>query len=617
MSQDQANPRYLLNLYISGTSPRSTAALLNIQSICDCELKGQVELLVVDIHDHPELLSEERILAIPTLIKRLPPPLRRIIGDLGDKQRLLLSLDLQPIQGGGDLPVSNSDPPAESKLIEELRQQLAELQDALQAIRSGAVDAVVAGQELDGNFLYSSITSDKPYRLIVEAMGEGAATLSPSGKILYANQQLARLLQCERESLIGMAVSDLVSASQRPQLERLGAIGAGQTTRAALELVRADGSCVAVLASMSSLVIKEAEGALLRCLITADLTQMQLAQKELTESEQSFRMLALNAQDGILILDWSSGRITLANPYISRLLGREPADLVGKQLWEIGSFLDKDRAIRMFTELQDKGYVRYEDLPLHTANGALKEVEFVSNAYLVGEQRVIQCNIRDISERRAAERRSQAYQQETLRSLQDMVAALVSLSESRDPYTAGHQARVAALAQAIAEEMGLDKHQIEGIRISALVHDIGKFSIPSEILTKPTALKEEEQALLRTHVQAGAAVLLPIHFPWPVAEAVLHHHERLNGSGYPQGLKGEEISLEGRILGVADTIEAMATHRPYRFSKGIEGALATIEAGKGSSYDPAVVEACLRLFRQQGYQLPSLEPLCLGPAAAG
>ena len=189
-----------------------------------------------------------------------------------------------------------------------------------------------------------------------------------------------------------------------------------------------------------------------------------------------------------------------------------------------------------------------------------------------------------------------------------MVVALVSLSEARDPYTVGHQERVADLAAAMALEMGLGDQQIEGIRISGLVHDIGKIAIPSEILTKPTALKKEEMELVRTHVQVGVEVLRPIHFPWPVAEAVLHHHERLDGSGYPQGLQGDAISLGGRLLAVADTVEAMATHRPYRFSQGLEAALATIEAGRGSLYDPAAVDACLRLFRQKGYQLPGPEP---------
>jgi len=325
--------------------------------------------------------------------------------------------------------------------------------------------------------------------------------------------------------------------------------------------------------------------------------------RALATSEERYRRLFETAKDGILILAAESGRILEANPFISRLLGCEPQDLIGKQLWEIGSLIDKERAIHLFSELQERGYVRYEDLPLRSHDGSLKEVEFVSNTYLVGDQEVIQCNIRDISDRRTAERLAHTHQEETLRALQDMVVALVSLSEARDPYTAGHQERVADLAAAMAVEMGLGDQQIEGIRISGLVHDIGKFAIPSEILTKPTALKKEEMELVRTHVQAGVDVLQPIHFPWPVAETVLHHHERLDGSGYPQHLQGEAISLGGRILAVADTVETMATHRPYRFSQGLEAALTTIEAGKASLYDPAAVEACLRLFRQKGYQL--------------
>ena len=285
--------------------------------------------------------------------------------------------------------------------------------------------------------------------------------------------------------------------------------------------------------------------------------------RALATSEERYRRLFETAKDGILILAAESGRILEANPFISRLLGCEPQDLIGKQLWEIGSLIDKERAIHLFSELQERGYVRYEDLPLRSHDGSLKEVEFVSNTYLVGDQEVIQCNIRDISDRRAAERLAHTHQEETLRGLQDMVVALVSLSEARDPYTAGHQERVADLAAAMAVEMGL----------------------------------------VRTHVQAGVDVLQPIHFPWPVAETVLHHHERLDGSGYPQHLQGEAISLGGRILAVADTVEAMATHRPYRFSQGLEAALTTIEAGKASLYDPAAVEACLRLFRQKGYQL--------------
>jgi putative nucleotidyltransferase with HDIG domain len=185
-------------------------------------------------------------------------------------------------------------------------------------------------------------------------------------------------------------------------------------------------------------------------------------------------------------------------------------------------------------------------------------VEFVSNSYGAGAGTVMQCNIRDISDRRAAEQLALRYQGEVLQSLQQSVAALVSLNEARDPYTAGHELRVSALASAIGTAMKLSPQQVEGIRISGLVHDIGKFTIPAEILTKPTRLSPEELALVRTHAEAGYEALRPIQFPWPVAEAVRQHHERLDGSGYPHGLKGDQISLEARILAVADTVEPWA-----------------------------------------------------------
>ncbi len=325
------------------------------------------------------------------------------------------------------------------------------------------------------------------------------------------------------------------------------------------------------------------------------------SRRALITSEERYRGLFEAAQDGILILDADSGRILEANPFICELLGLATPELLGKQLWELGVFRDQQGVLEIFTALQQQGYVRHDNLMLQSANGATREVEFVSNRYGAGETTVMQCNIRDISDRRAAEQLALQYQGEVLQSLHQIVGALVSLNEARDPYTAGHELRVSALASAIATEMKLSPQQVEGIRISGLVHDVGKFTIPAEILTKPTRLSPEELALVRTHAEAGYEALRPIQFPWPVAEAVRQHHERLDGSGYPRGLKGDQICLEARILAVADTVEAMATNRPYRQSLGIAAALATVEAECGLHYDPEPVAACLRLFRGQGY----------------
>ncbi len=183
------------------------------------------------------------------------------------------------------------------------------------------------------------------------------------------------------------------------------------------------------------------------------------------------------------------------------------------------------------------------------------------------------------------------------------IGALSGAVEARDAYTAGHQHRVANLAAAIAGEMGLSATQIEGILIAGQLHDIGKISVPAEFLSKPSRLTKGEFEVVKGHVEAGYEILKDILFPWPIADMVRQHHERLDGSGYPLGLKADAILPESKILAVADVVEAMGTHRPYRPSRGIEAALAEIEAGKGKIFDPAVVEACLRLFHEKGFKL--------------
>ncbi|MFH2219589.1 MAG: HD domain-containing phosphohydrolase [Pseudomonadota bacterium] len=181
------------------------------------------------------------------------------------------------------------------------------------------------------------------------------------------------------------------------------------------------------------------------------------------------------------------------------------------------------------------------------------------------------------------------------------VQLLANISEARDPYTAGHQRRVADLSRCIATEMGLSKDQIEGIRMAGVIHDIGKISIPAEILTKPTRLTDIEFSFIKTHPQVAYDILKDIEFPWPVAQIVYQHHERINGSGYPQGLAGDNMLPEAKILSVADVVEAMASHRPYRPAIGLDRALEEILKNRGILYDPEVVDACLVLFQKKGF----------------
>jgi len=191
------------------------------------------------------------------------------------------------------------------------------------------------------------------------------------------------------------------------------------------------------------------------------------------------------------------------------------------------------------------------------------------------------------------------------RVMNSTVQAITRTIDKRDPYTSGHQHRVADLSRAIAREIGFSENEIEGIYIAAAIHDIGKISIPAEILSKPVQLSDIEISLIQAHCQTGYDILKGIKFPWPIAEIVLQHHERLDGSGYPRGLVGDDVLMAARIIGVADVVETMASHRPYRPSKGIDKALAEITQNRGILYDPVVVDACLNIFNNKDFQLSS------------
>jgi len=188
------------------------------------------------------------------------------------------------------------------------------------------------------------------------------------------------------------------------------------------------------------------------------------------------------------------------------------------------------------------------------------------------------------------------------RALEGAIQTLTIAIDTRDPYTAGHQRRVADLAISIAQELGLPENVVAGIRMAGLIHDIGQLAVPAEILGKPSKINDVEFQLVKTHPEVGYDILKNIDFPWPVADIVLQHHERMNGSGYPRKLKGPDIIIEARIINVADVVEAMASHRPYRPSLGIEKSLEQISKNRGILYDDAVVDACLKLFEEKRYK---------------
>jgi PAS domain S-box-containing protein len=244
-----------------------------------------------------------------------------------------------------------------------------------------------------------------------------------------------------------------------------------------------------------------------------------------------------------------------------------------------------------------------EELEIITARGRRVWVRTIGEAIRNSDGTIIRVQgaFQDITDRKLAEAALQISIDKLRKTIGAAIRTLAATVETRDPYTAGHQQRVADLARQIAGEMSVDTDRLFGLGLAALVHDIGKIGVPAEILSKPTKLTKLEFNLIQTHAQTAYDILKDMEFPWPIAEIVYEHHERLDGSGYPRGLKGVEISLEARILAVADVVEAMSSHRPYRPGLGIDAALAEIAKNSGVLYEPEAVDVCLRLFREKGF----------------
>ena len=242
------------------------------------------------------------------------------------------------------------------------------------------------------------------------------------------------------------------------------------------------------------------------------------------------------------------------------------------------------------------------ELKIICKDGSIKHISGIgelikNNSIPVG----FQVTAQDITERKEAEERAEKTAEQLLKALENIIETMAVTVELRDPYTAGHQRRVAQLASAIAEDMGLPEEKQTGIRFAGLIHDIGKIRVPTEILTHPGVLTEVETRIIRTHPSTGYEILKTIEFPWPIALAVLQHHERIDGSGYPSGLVNDDIIIEAKILAVADVVEAMASHRPYRPSLGLDRALDEIKSNSSILYDPAAVNSCIKLFSKKGF----------------
>jgi putative nucleotidyltransferase with HDIG domain len=286
------------------------------------------------------------------------------------------------------------------------------------------------------------------------------------------------------------------------------------------------------------------------------------------------------------------GLITFMNPLAEKLTGWHYDEALRKPLGKIFSAAEeRDETDERGIILQAKDGSRF---PIEeTAMPLTNHRREPSGQVLV---------FRDISARKLAERELKESWAKLHEALEGTIQAMALTIEIRDPYTAGHQRRVSRLSCAMARELGMPEEQIEGLRVAGDIHDIGKIYVPAEILSKPGQITAIEYGIIKTHPQVGFDILKTIKFPWPVALIVLQHHERMDGSGYPLGLPGDQILKEARILTVADTVEAMSSHRPYRPARGIDMALAEIIENRGLFYDSEAVDACVKLFREERFK---------------
>jgi PAS domain S-box-containing protein len=425
-----------------------------------------------------------------------------------------------------------------------------------------------------------------------------------TGRLLECNNAALATYGYTRDELLHLTVADLrtpEAAATLPHDLEMAARPDGVTFETVHR--RKDGGTFPVEVSTRLIDI---EGQRFYQGIIRDITARNRAERELVESEARFRGLVDQSLAGIYIIQ--DGRFVYVNPRLAQILGYDSCEeLIGRDA--LLAVVEEDRdmvAETMSRRIQgDSSAESHLNFHAIRKDGSVVDVGVHGAPANHAGRPAIVGLMQDISEKKRADEEIQRYIEQLKTAFMSTVEVATIISEMRDPYTAGHERRVAEIAVAIGAELGFDARQLEGLQVGGHLHDIGKIIVPAEILSKPGKLSPVEYMLIQGHVQAGYDVLKGVEFPWPVAQIALQHHERMDGSGYPQGLKGEAILFEARVMAVADVVEAISSHRPYRPGLGIDKALAEIERGRGKAYDGDAVDACLRLFRERGYQLPA------------
>ena len=439
-------------------------------------------------------------------------------------------------------------------------------------------------------------------RFVLNHMEDSVFWINDQGDIFYVNGSAQRMLGYSNKEMLKMTVHDIdIEFPKRDWDERWQEMKRLRSTTIESVFQGKDGKTFPVEISGNYMQYDNGEHL---CVVARDITERGRVEGALRDSEQE-KALILDSLSEVVIYQDKKMRLLWANRAAGESVGIDSKELIGRNYYELWHNRKAPRNCPIKNAFKT-GSRQQGEVSLS------KGRTWLVRGYPVKDKigRVIGMVVvsLDITEKKKMQEERENSLDKSRRILEETVIALAATAERRDPYTAGHQRRVAQLACAIAKDMDLDEERIEGIRMASVVHDVGKVCVPVEILSKPSKLSELEFNIIKTHSRIGYEILQPVEFPWPVAQTVLQHHEKLDGSGYPNGIKGEDILLEAKIITVADVVEAMASHRPYRPALGIDKALKEITSNKGTLYDPAAVDICLKLFRKNNFKFTDKNP---------
>jgi len=430
---------------------------------------------------------------------------------------------------------------------------------------------------------------------IVKHSIEVVSLTDPEGNMVFLNETGCRMLGIEPARVTGKNIMDVIPGELQPMFRTqvMSILNKGGSWEGELQYRNQKTGKLLDVYTMAYAIKNPASGApRYFASVSLDITERKVM-------EENYRSIFDNAREGIFRTT-PEGRFVLANRAMARILGYDSSEALIDGITDIPGqlYIHPEERSQTLEFLEREGYVKNAEVQWKRKDGATIWVHRTMRAVRDEKGKILYLEglVTDITDRKKSV-------DQLRKALVDTIQAIASIVESRDPYTAGHQRRVADLAAAIAAEMGLSAELIEGLRMAGVIHDIGKVSVPSDLLNMPRKLTDIEFSLIKTHAKSGYEMVKDIEFPWPIARMILEHHERINGSGYPNGLTGDKLLLESRILAVADVVEAMATHRPYRAALSLDVAMDEITKNRGVIYDPDAVDACLRLFREKGYKI--------------